>query len=95
MNDQRVRVPVRQWKALGVAEERRWAAGVDGTSVVQKLLLRQEHGNWEEASISLELRDTPAGKRWLVTSIYKDYCDPLAGSGDDDTGADPEDSRNC
>lgn len=44
-----------------------------GRKVAHKLLVRRDGANWEDLFINLSLCDTagPAGKRWLVTSIYK------------------------
>ena len=63
-------VELSEWKAVAAPEER-GRAGVVGWTASQKLLLRREHGNWEQAYINLQLCDTPIGRRWLVMSIYK------------------------
>ena len=87
-----------EWKPVA-APEVRPAAGAEGSAAscaLQLLLVRQKGCNWEEMAMNLELTESRAsGRRWVVTSIYKDYFDPASPKGLRDIGADPEDSRNC
>ena len=59
-----------EWKAVGDPEER-GRAGVVGHTAAQKILIRRESGNWEQMYCNLQLYDSPLGRRWGVTSIYK------------------------
>jgi hypothetical protein len=91
-DDYRTFALLSEWRALGPPE-----SGGE-RCVVQKLLVRQKDGNWEEARMTLELCDTPRGERWLVRSVYKDYHDRGGverSGGYDADDADPEEARNC
>ena len=97
--DYRTLATLSEWKALAPPEERELLGDGGQRSVAQqRLLIRQEQCNWEEACINLERRETPWGMRWLVVNIYKDYHDPAGTSiykGSSDDNADPEEARNC
>jgi len=68
-----------EWKAVGAPEER-GRAGVAGQTAAQKLLIRRgQSGNWEQMYCNLQLFDSPLGRRWSVTSIYKHDFDGSTG----------------
>ena len=80
-----------EWKPLAPPEELN-----GGLSAEQRLLVRQELGNWEQTYMKLEQLD---GK-WAITSIFKHDYDPAVvfkGSvrAGDDNPENPEDSREC
>lgn len=95
--DYRTFTQLSEWRAVAAPLSLHGSAGGDSARrVTQKLLLRGESSSWEEASIDLELQDTPTGRRWLVLSIYKRDHDPaVATASSRDEEADPEESRNC
>ena len=81
-----------EWKAVAAPEQ------LGDRSVRQRLLVRRERGNWEEAQVRLELRDVPQGTRWMVASLCKRDHDPVnaqASAAREDDGGDPEETRNC
>ena len=57
-----------EWKCMGPPDTSNYAR-----SAVQKLLVRGERGNWEELFVNMQLADVAegVGKRWLITTIYK------------------------
>ena len=80
-----------EWKPLAPPEDLN-----GGLSAEQRLLVRQELGNWEQTYMKLEQLD---GK-WAITSIFKHDYDPAVvfkGSvrAGDDNPENPEDSREC
>ena len=93
-DDYRTLAQMYEWKTASEPLERA-QAGAAGPCVTQKLLVRREFGNWEQAHVNLELQETTLGKRWAVTSIYRHDHDPRVARGDGEPDADPEESRNC
>ena len=91
-NDYRSLALLSEWKPVAAPTQRE-----DAARASQMLLVRQDRCNWEEVCVTLELRATPAGKRWVVVSLYKDYHDPAGacGGASDGEDADPEEARNC
>uniref|UniRef100_A0A6U5MUD6 Uncharacterized protein n=1 Tax=Calcidiscus leptoporus TaxID=127549 RepID=A0A6U5MUD6_9EUKA len=63
----RTMLSISEWKCMGgpdMSDLSRRAA--------QKLLIRREGANWEDFFCNLQLIDTEVvGKRWLITSVYK------------------------
>lgn len=56
-----------EWKAMGSPEMSDMSR-----KAAQKLLVRREGRNWEDLFINMELVDAATvGKRWIVTTIYK------------------------
>jgi hypothetical protein len=94
-DDYRTFALLSEWKTVGPPEER---VGAEGHIAEQKLLVRQEFCNWEQAYMKFELCGVPDGvKRWHVICLHKNDHDPKAGlkAGYGDNNENPEETRNC
>ena len=57
-----------EWKCMGPPDTSNYTR-----NAVQKLLVRGDGGNWEELFVNMQLAEVTegVGKRWLITTIYK------------------------
>ena len=97
-DDYRTLALVSEWKPLAPPTVTELTDSEGLRRAAQKLLVRRERGNWEEANMNLELCETPRGQRWLVTSLYKwdhEHGVSRSDAGFDGDDGDPEEARNC